>query len=125
VALITQSLRFLRSHLWAVWLATVLAIAPAAVLYVGVAGGEMNHSLSQSELHSILVCVSVLEKPGRLLMPGVEYPIFWHSHLQSEFFWKTTIAYFVINFIGWWLVWIVVAAGCSLGRMPFSRRRLR
>lgn len=121
---ILRFLKFVQCHSWTLWLAALLSTSPAAVLYVGVAGREMNSSFSQEGLERLLACVRLLEKPGRLLMPGWRYPAFWHSHLQSDYFWPEVLQYFAVNFIGWWLALIALAIGLRAYRTQYAKSNL-
>ncbi len=118
-------LQVLKRDFWVLWLASLLSISPAALLYVAVAGRELSHSISQKEVEVILMCVRFLEKPGRLLLPEWRYPLFWHSHLQDDHFWPEVILYFAINFIGWCLVLAVATLGVRIGWAHFKGKARR
>ena len=116
-----RACRFAHRHTWVLWLSALLSIAPAAVLYVGVAGGEMSSSLGQEELGRLLTCARALEWPGLLLLPGWRYPAFWHSHLQSDSFWIEVLQYFGANLVGWFLVRIpMIPTAHSKAKRPVA-----
>ena len=100
---------WLKNWSWAFFLAAALSEAPLALLYIGLAGGEeMNGHLTQAETAKLLHCAFLLEFPGRLLLPDTEYPMFWNSHLQAEYFWPEVGRYFALNFFAWWVTLILL-----------------
>jgi hypothetical protein len=86
----------------------LLAIAPAAILYVVVIG-QTRGNLDESEQAELLSWARVLEEPARTLWPAVNYPLFWHEHVAKEEFKPTVVRYFVGNFIAWSLLLALIS----------------
>ena len=105
--------RVFKPRVWSFWLAGLLALAPAAIGYIG-CGAQPNGALTAEETKALLFWKYTLERPGHLLWPDLSFPAFWHEHVRAEFFWKTVIQYFTGNYIAWWLVLFMLTCGFNI-----------